>query len=96
MPPPRSLAVYYPACHLVWGGGWMAQAGVLDFAELAAQITTCDITREDGGAIGWVPTGDARAAAAAADDGDELVASDGVLPEPMPSRPRWRGSRPSL
>ena len=28
-----------------------ARAGVLDFAELAAQITTCDITREDGGAI---------------------------------------------
>ena len=33
-------------------------------SELAAQITTCDITREDGGAIGWVPTGDARARAA--------------------------------
>ncbi|WP_045859307.1 ammonium transporter [Teredinibacter purpureus] len=26
------LAVYVPVCHWVWGGGWLAQMGVLDFA----------------------------------------------------------------
>ena len=26
------LLVYYPFVHMVWGGGWMAQYGVLDFA----------------------------------------------------------------
>jgi len=27
-----SLLVYAPVCHWVWGGGWLAQAGVVDFA----------------------------------------------------------------
>ena len=26
------LAVYVPVCHWVWGGGWLANSGVLDFA----------------------------------------------------------------
>jgi Amt family ammonium transporter len=25
-------AVYFPVCHWVWGGGWLAQMGLLDFA----------------------------------------------------------------
>lgn len=27
-----SALVYYPVCHWVWGGGWLADKGVLDFA----------------------------------------------------------------
>ena len=27
-----SVAVYYPACHLIWGGGALAAWGVIDFA----------------------------------------------------------------
>ncbi len=27
-----SLAVYAPVCHWVWGGGWLARLGALDFA----------------------------------------------------------------
>lgn len=27
-----TLLVYLPVCHWVWGGGWLAQRGVLDFA----------------------------------------------------------------
>lgn len=27
-----SLLVYVPICHWVWGGGWLAQMGLLDFA----------------------------------------------------------------
>jgi Amt family ammonium transporter len=26
------LAVYVPVCHWVWGGGWLAELGVMDFA----------------------------------------------------------------
>ncbi len=26
------LLVYFPICHMVWGGGWMSNFGVLDFA----------------------------------------------------------------
>ena len=26
------LLVYFPICHMVWGGGWMGDYGVLDFA----------------------------------------------------------------
>jgi len=26
------LVVYVPVCHWVWGGGWLAQKGVLDYA----------------------------------------------------------------
>ena len=27
-----SAIVYYPLCHWIWGGGWLAQLGVVDFA----------------------------------------------------------------
>ncbi len=27
-----SILVYYPICHWVWGGGWLGEMGVLDFA----------------------------------------------------------------
>ncbi|MEK6763269.1 MAG: ammonium transporter, partial [Nitrospirota bacterium] len=27
-----SVVVYYPVCHWIWGGGWLAQMGALDFA----------------------------------------------------------------
>ncbi len=27
-----SLLVYMPICHWVWGGGWLAQLGIMDFA----------------------------------------------------------------
>ncbi|MCW8831186.1 MAG: ammonium transporter, partial [Gammaproteobacteria bacterium] len=27
-----STLVYFPICHWVWGGGWLAQKGLLDFA----------------------------------------------------------------
>src|SRR3712207_7908944 len=27
-----SLIVYYPLAHWIWGGGWLAQLGVFDFA----------------------------------------------------------------
>jgi Amt family ammonium transporter len=27
-----SILVYYPICHWVWGGGWLGEIGVLDFA----------------------------------------------------------------
>ena len=27
-----SLFVYYPLCHWIWGGGWLSQLGVVDFA----------------------------------------------------------------
>jgi len=27
-----SFVVYYPVCHWIWGGGWLAQMGALDFA----------------------------------------------------------------
>ncbi len=26
------MLVYLPVCHWVWGGGWLAKRGVLDFA----------------------------------------------------------------
>ncbi len=26
------LLVYFPVCHMVWGGGWLGESGVLDFA----------------------------------------------------------------
>ncbi|MYM62668.1 ammonium transporter [Pseudomaricurvus sp. HS19] len=26
------LAVYFPVCHWVWGGGWLAEMGAMDFA----------------------------------------------------------------
>ena len=27
-----SLVVYFPVCYWVWGGGWLAEKGVIDFA----------------------------------------------------------------
>ena len=27
-----SILIYFPVCHWVWGGGWLADKGVLDFA----------------------------------------------------------------
>ena len=27
-----SLFVYFPICHMVWGGGWLSELGLLDFA----------------------------------------------------------------
>jgi Amt family ammonium transporter len=27
-----ALVVYFPICHWVWGGGWLAEMGILDFA----------------------------------------------------------------
>lgn len=27
-----SLLIYVPVCHWIWGGGWLAQLGVMDFA----------------------------------------------------------------
>ncbi|EOD37654.1 hypothetical protein EMIHUDRAFT_225229 [Emiliania huxleyi CCMP1516] len=30
--PLLTLLVYYPLCHWVWGGGWLARLGVCDFA----------------------------------------------------------------
>lgn len=27
-----STVVYFPVCHWVWGGGWLAEMGLLDFA----------------------------------------------------------------
>ena len=27
-----SVFVYYPLCHWIWGGGWLSQLGVVDFA----------------------------------------------------------------
>lgn len=27
-----TIAIYLPVCHWVWGGGWLAQLGVMDFA----------------------------------------------------------------
>ena len=37
------LLVYYPFVHMVWGGGWMAQYGVLDFAGGLVVHTTAGI-----------------------------------------------------
>jgi Amt family ammonium transporter len=35
--------VYLPACHMVWGGGFLAQAGVIDFAGGLVVHTTCGV-----------------------------------------------------
>jgi ammonium transporter, Amt family len=36
-------AVYLPACHMVWGGGILAQAGVIDFAGGLVVHVTCGV-----------------------------------------------------
>ena len=42
------VLVYFPVCYWVWGGGWLAEAGVIDFAggiivppPLVHQLATC-------------------------------------------------------
>ena len=35
--------VYLPACHMVWGGGFLANAGVIDFAGGLVVHTTCGV-----------------------------------------------------
>jgi Amt family ammonium transporter len=37
------LLVYVPVCHWVWGGGWLAQMGLLDFAGGTVVHVTCGI-----------------------------------------------------
>ncbi len=37
------LAVYVPVCHWVWGGGWLGQMGLLDFAGGTVVHVTCGI-----------------------------------------------------
>lgn len=38
-----SLLVYSPVCHWIWGGGWLAQKGVLDFAGGLVVHLTCGV-----------------------------------------------------
>ncbi len=38
-----TLLVYVPVCHWVWGGGWLAQLGVIDFAGGIVVHTTAGI-----------------------------------------------------
>ncbi|WP_022853671.1 ammonium transporter [Thermodesulfatator atlanticus] len=38
-----SLLVYSPVCHWIWGGGWLAKLGVLDFAGGLVVHLTCGI-----------------------------------------------------
>lgn len=38
-----SLLVYSPVCHWVWGGGWLAKKGVLDFAGGLVVHLTCGV-----------------------------------------------------
>ena len=42
------VLVYLPVCHWVWGGGWLAQMGLLDFAG----GTVVHITAGVGGILG--------------------------------------------
>ena len=35
--------VYLPACHMVWGGGYLAQLGVIDFAGGLVVHATCGV-----------------------------------------------------
>ena len=36
-------AVYFPVAHWVWGGGWLAQMGLLDFAGGTVVHVTCGV-----------------------------------------------------
>ena len=38
-----TLLVYVPVCHWIWGGGWLAQWGVIDFAGGIVVHTTAGI-----------------------------------------------------
>ena len=65
------LLVYVPVAHWVWGGGWLAQRGVLDFAgglvvHLTAGVSALVLAR-----FAWPALGVSRrrqAAACAVDD----------------------------
>jgi Amt family ammonium transporter len=39
-----SLTVYAPVCHWVWGGGWLAQRGVMDYAGGLVVHTTAGVS----------------------------------------------------
>ncbi|MGH1427785.1 MAG: ammonium transporter [Arenicella sp.] len=39
-----SLVVYVPVCHWVWGGGWLSQKGLLDFAGGTVVHVTAGVT----------------------------------------------------
>ncbi|OAG27273.1 ammonia channel protein [Thermodesulfatator autotrophicus] len=38
-----SILVYSPVCHWIWGGGWLARLGVLDFAGGLVVHLTCGV-----------------------------------------------------
>ncbi len=38
------ILVYAPVCHWVWGGGWLAALGVMDFAGGLVVHTTCGVS----------------------------------------------------
>jgi len=37
--------VYLPVAHWVWGGGWLAQLGALDFAGAPSFTSTAELRR---------------------------------------------------
>ena len=37
------LLVYFPVCHMVWGGGWLGRMGLLDFAGGTVVHITCGV-----------------------------------------------------
>ena len=39
-----ALVVYVPLCHWVWGGGWLAERGVMDFAGGIVVHISCGVT----------------------------------------------------
>ena len=39
-----ALLVYIPLCHWVWGGGWLAEMGVMDFAGGIVVHISCGVT----------------------------------------------------
>lgn len=43
-----TLLVYVPICHWIWGGGWLAQLGVIDFAGGIVVHTTAGIAALTG------------------------------------------------
>ena len=43
-----TLLVYVPVCHWIWGGGWLAQLGVIDFAGGIVVHTTAGIAALTG------------------------------------------------
>jgi Amt family ammonium transporter len=64
-----SLAVYAPVAHWVWGGGWIAQSGALDFA---------------GGTVVHVTAGTAAVVAALTVGGRKDYGRQAVLPHNVP------------